>query len=117
MGTKINYFEDYKPDSDYCNKPQKFEDYELENLYKLNVDEIWYHYFTGSYEGSGQIILKKGDKFYQHDCSHCSCYGPTENISLNKGFDSLDELLANCSEGYKSEGLRELVDFAKQKKD
>lgn len=32
-------------------------------------------YCTGSYEGYGAILFKRGDDLYLWDASHCSCYG------------------------------------------
>ncbi len=32
-------------------------------------------YETGSYEGSAEVIYRRGDKYYVASGSHCSCYG------------------------------------------
>lgn len=52
-------------------------EYELE---LIDADEIWYWYEYGNYEGSGQMIARKGNMFLHHDMSHCSCFGPTDNF-------------------------------------
>lgn len=63
-----------------------------------HFDWLIYSYGTGCYEGSGNMIWKKDNKFFHHDMGHCSCYGWEENISDEKGFDSLEELLKDSSD-------------------
>lgn len=53
------------------------------DLESLDFDEIWYSYTHGYYEGSGDMIVRKGDLFTHHDMGHCSCYGPTDRFSGN----------------------------------
>ena len=57
------------------------DDYELENL--DGIEEAWYFYKSGSYEGSGQMLARVGDLWDIHDMGHCSCYGPLEKFSFN----------------------------------
>jgi hypothetical protein len=47
-------------------------------------------------------MLKDG-LWYHHDLGHCSCYGPTENIELVRGFATIGSLLENCSEGLRKD--------------
>jgi len=86
---KIHRIESIPKGYEY-NEATELADYELEYLEKLDIDEIWYWYGTGSYEGSGQILMRKGDMYDLHDMGHCSCYGPTDNVEF-KG-STLDEL-------------------------
>ncbi len=81
----------------------EFEEYDLKNVYSENIDEIWYWYTTGSYEGSGQILMRKGDLYDTHDCGHCSCYGPCDRIKF-KG-KTKEQLLSSFSEEYKRDCL------------
>jgi len=73
-----------------------FDEYDLKNLYGLNIDEVWYWYATAPYEGSGNILMRKGDLYDIHTAGHCSCYGPTEDIEFNG--KPLDEVKASLSE-------------------
>ena len=73
-----------------------FDDYDLQEI-PNNVEELWYWYAQGSYEGVGQVLMRTDDGlWHHHDCGHCSCYGPTERINVNNG-QPLDELLTRCS--------------------
>lgn len=78
-----------------------FEDYELRNIESEGIDEIWYWYAQGNYEGSGNVLMRKGDLFDIHDCGHCSCYGPTDRVDF-KG-KKLDALKLSLSAEYLSE--------------
>ena len=64
-------------DHDYC----ELEEWDIERIPK-HVDEIWYWYSTGSYCGDGYILMRSGRQYDIHCCSHCSCYGPTEDIKF-----------------------------------
>jgi len=44
-------------------------------------DVLIYDYERGSYSGSGTAVWKRGDQWYYLDLIHCSCYGPTNEIS------------------------------------
>jgi len=39
-------------------------EYEYKDLEALDIDEIWYKYNCGSYEGSGQLIARKAICFH-----------------------------------------------------
>lgn len=83
--------------------------YELGNLENLGIDEIWYWYAAGDYEGSGQILMRKGDLYDVHDAGHCSCYGPTDNANFNG--HPFSELINSISSEYMKE-LRPLFKLA-----
>ena len=69
-----------------------------------DIEEVWYWYAVGYYCGVGHIIARcQDDLWYHHDCSHCSCYGPTESINFNSGYVSLDAMFSNMSESLKQE--------------
>lgn len=88
---------------------------QLDDLESQNIDEIWYWYAWVSYEGFGELIARKGERYDRFDLGHCSCYGPTDHISFgeNSGFNSVDELKNACSEDcLKNIGV--LVDMVKQ---
>jgi hypothetical protein len=87
-------------------------EWDMERLQELGIDEAWYWYATAPYEGSGQILMRKGDKYDVHDMGHCSCYGPMENAHFNGVYSSLDEIQQKCSaEAYKE--IAPLVNMAR----
>jgi len=55
--------------------------YEIEIIKDLKADFFVYRYESGSYEGYGFAIWKIGSKWFYENMDHCSCYGPTENIT------------------------------------
>lgn len=81
-----------------------------------NVDEVWYIYESGYYEGSGHIVLRSGDKWAEHDMGHCSCYGPLdhiENIGNLKWYNSLNALKRVGTQEY-SKTLFDIIKYIKQ---
>ena len=80
--------------------------WELDELEKKHaIDEVWYQYAEGSYEGNGTMILRRGDKYALHDMGHCSCYGPTEEFDGNVWYDSALEMAESMSEDYAKESM------------
>jgi hypothetical protein len=77
--------------------------YELDDLAPLELDEIWYWYWAGGYEGGGQLLMRRGDQYDIHDMGHCSCYGPTDSVDFVG--QPLDVLAARFSD----ERLREVA--------
>lgn len=44
-----------------------------------DIEELWYWYKTGSYEGSGAGVARFSNGEYGFmDFCHCSCYGPCD---------------------------------------
>jgi hypothetical protein len=70
------------------------DDYELENVYRLNADVFAYYYVIGDYDGCGWAAWRKGDMYGYGDMDHCSCYGPTESLVGVKAIYSLAEIKA-----------------------
>lgn len=58
-------------------------DYNLDNLCKLPIDECWYWYASGQWEGFGGIVMRKGELWDTDVLDHCSCYEPTDNVTFN----------------------------------
>lgn len=81
--------------------------YEMQPLIERKFDEVWYWYVAGSYEGSGWLVARKGNKFGTANLGHCSCYGPDEAIfNLTLEYNSFEELKARHSEeAFKEIGL------------
>ena len=86
----------------YCTDISELDEWDIEKLQGLGVDEIWYWYAVGSYEGDGEILMRKGTRFRIHDAGHCSCFGPTDYATFgdHEGFDTLAELEATLSDDY-----------------
>ena len=84
---KYDYGDDYELDS-----------WALDYLKPLELDEIWYWYKAGSYEGNGQLLMRRGTEYDLEDMGHCSCNGPTELVSFKE--NSFEELEASLTEGY-----------------
>lgn len=100
----------------YKNHP--LSDDELEYFKSVGLEQIWYWYLTTNYEGAGDLIGLKDGKYYHKSLGHCSCYGPTgTGVNLyddwvpGRGFDSLDDLLANTSPYFRRISLQTLTDF------
>lgn len=89
LSEKVN--QDYYESSDLS-------DYDLEDIEKMGVDEIWYYYGTAPYEGSGEILMRKGEEWDIESLSHCSCYGPTERLYFTG--QELSDLRKNLSTEY-----------------
>lgn len=54
---------------------------------------IVYWYQSGSYEGSGEAVIKCGNgKFDSISLGHCSCYGPGEK-EWPKGWATLEQIV------------------------
>lgn len=89
---------------------EELDSYEIEDLSELGLDEIWYWYSTAPYEGSGQILMRKGDLYDLYDAGHGSDYGPTERVDF-KG-QKLDELAESLSDEYMENEAKELFELA-----
>ena len=60
---------------------EELADYDLEKLNVFTVNQVFYYYQTGDYEGHGTMILAMTDgTLVLHDMSHCSCFGPMEDL-------------------------------------
>lgn len=84
-------------------KIQPLGDYDMQIIRDLCIDEVWYFYASGSYEGYGYILMRKGDLFDLHDARHCSCYGPTEYLKFSG--KSIEDLKKSLSEELLNESL------------
>lgn len=94
----------------------RFEEYELKPLAALGLAEIWYWYQQGQYEGAGMVLMRREAEgrsvWDSHDCGHCSCYGPTEDVKFTP-HDSLQDLGAQYSEEARRD-LDPCLDAARQ---
>lgn len=108
--------------------PPFYEEYQSEPLSEddlkyfesVGLEMIWYWYMITDYEGAGELIGLKEGKYYHKSIGHCSCYGPTgtginsyDDWLPGRGFDSLDDLLANTSPDFRDISLQTLTDFIK----
>jgi hypothetical protein len=89
----------------YCNGHYdscEMSEYNFQKLRDMQVEEVRYWYATGSYCGIGEMLIRKNGKWYHHNMSHCSCYGPTEHLEYtifdaSTAYDNLCDILTNCS--------------------
>ena len=89
---------------------EKLAGYELDVVKSLKADFFVSKYESGSYDGSGMAIWKRGRKWFYDNLGHCSCYGPTENLeTANKAgytFEQIKELVKTNYTEY-----QELIDY------
>ena len=79
-------------------------DTDIANLIRLGIEEIWYWYQTGSYEGAGQLLMRIGNEYALHDFGHCSCNGPTEFAVFTAfSFEDLENLRTEGLKAYTNE--------------
>jgi hypothetical protein len=76
--------------------PSDLSEWDVEKLAALKPDVCFYWYSTGSYCGAGQFLFRVEGKWHLWDGSHCSCYGPLEDVYLVEG-RTLDEIEASCA--------------------
>ena len=97
---KINNLKSYPNNYGYnYGELGELSSYELDYLNQFELDEIWYYYAYGSYEGYGMILMKKGDLYDAFSLGHCSCYGPLDSVNFSG--KSLEDLkLSYSAEGF-----------------
>jgi hypothetical protein len=86
-------------------------------LEEVKAEACFYWYSTGSYEGSGEMIILRDNEWHLLSISHCSCYGPTEKIAekmQSQGFTTFTELEAACTNEYKK-SVSPLITLIKEK--
>ena len=91
-------------------KLDEFDEYDMEELNSFGFDEVWYWYSTAPYEGSGQILIRKGKLYDLHDAGHCSCYGPIDQLEFNG--KPLKELAESINEEYMRNEAKPLFEMA-----
>lgn len=119
----VTQMQHIQPDYDgYKSQPLSID--ELKYFESVGLEKIWYWYLITDYEGAGDLIGLKDGKYYHKNIGHCSCYGPTgTGISSYddwvpvRGFESLDDLLANASPYFREISLQTLTDFIKGTKE
>lgn len=102
----------FPKDYQYPETLNELSEYDIKELENAGIDEAWYWYCTAPYEGSGWIIFKRGDKWGCESMSHCSCHGPVDNIKCHSMKDTLEDMLACCSEDSQKE-MSNLVEAIK----
>lgn len=82
--------------------PQELSEGELKEMVSriYPFDCAVYGYANRGFEGSGNLIYRKDGKYFHHDLSHCSCFGPIEKLYHDDllGHLSLKKLQEKCSE-------------------
>lgn len=99
--------------------PDELAQYEIDRIAAIpGADLFAYWYEQGSYEGSGNAILKCEGKYHLFSLGHCSCHGPTEYINENTvatgGYETLDQLLSACSAEYRAKEIQCLAELIRK---
>ena len=85
-------------------------------IYLSNNKITWcvYKYESlGCYEAIGQMLFRKDGKWGVHDMSHCSCYGPLEDIWTATLYKDFNEIYKKISGTWLNQVI-DLIDFAKE---
>lgn len=93
---------------------EEFSKWEQNEVNKLDFNWFVYFYEYGSCEGSGFAIWRKYDKYYYDYLGDCSCYGPTENISIADNGEFTFEQVKEIAE--KDEYGKECIEFIIEEK-
>jgi hypothetical protein len=104
----LNKFPDFRSYERY--DLYEFTEFDLDNLIGKGIDEIWYWYGCGGYEGIGWVLLRQGDTYDLHDLGHCSCFGPLDYC------DPMWQSPETIRERYSSEVMSEVADLLKAAK-
>ena len=107
---KINFLGKFPDGYSYYGKLSELDNYDIEYLTPLNLDEIWYWYSTAPYEGSGQILMRKGNLYDHHNAGHCSCYSACERVEF-KG-KALDKLVNSLGVEFMEQECKPLFEMA-----
>jgi len=78
-------------------------DYEIERAEESGADLLIYWYASGSYEGSGEALLRKDGLWIYENLGHCSCYGPFDTTPSFDGAQTLDALEARMTDELKGQ--------------
>ena len=79
----------------------------LERFEEQGVEELWYYYGAGSYEGTGYALMRVGDKWDGVSLGHCSCNDPGDDVTFCG--DDAAKFLLNASAQYLKENRVLLV--------
>jgi hypothetical protein len=83
---------------------EEFSKYDFDELVQYSggkIEEIWYWYGAGSYEGDGQLTARFEDgRWGLASLGHCSCYGPCDG-GVKPTANSAEELYAPLTEDYR----------------
>ena len=94
---------DWTPDF-YFGGSDSLADYYIDDLKKIDgFKQAFYWYWSGTYEGAGQLLVQIKDKWYLNDLSHCSCYGPLSHMSLITGYKDMNDMKAHLTDAYLDE--------------
>lgn len=76
----------------------EFASYDIDDIVRFGADLAIYDYHNYGYEGDGYILMKKGLVWYLHNCSHCSCFPPTDRIDEADEWKTIEKLKKDASE-------------------
>lgn len=78
------------------------------------VQEIWYWYVGGGYEGAGHMLMRAGDEYKLCGLNHCSCYPPGDGNEYEReeNFVPFDQLAIKSTEEARRD-VQPLLDAAR----
>jgi len=89
--------------------PTPFDQYDLREFDGRAIDKIVYWYARGGYEGSGHLLVYLKGAWHHKDLSHCSCYGPLDDLDFSKPISSLSAWLEQATPEFRAE-VQPLID-------
>lgn len=87
----------------YNPEDEKQSNYDYDRMLEIGIDELFYWYSNGDYEGVGHAIFKKNDIYCHVSLCHCSCYWSFDEIEDGLNFLPYEELINSFSEELKEE--------------
>ncbi|VVB53274.1 Uncharacterised protein [uncultured archaeon] len=96
--------------------PSELNDWDFERFHNLGTKRLYYWYSDGDYCGDGLALVLVDGLWYTHGMSHCSCNGPTEDVSFSpsEGKKSPADFFPMYEEAEVSDELAPLVKEAMQ---
>ena len=94
--------------------PSGLSDWDFERFHNLGTKKLYYWYSDGNYCGDGLALFFVDGNWYTHGMSHCSCNGPTEDVSFvpSEGKKSPKDFLPMYAEAEADNELAPLVKIA-----
>jgi hypothetical protein len=93
---------------------KELSEYEIKELDDVEFDLAVYSYESGSYDGSGFAVFKKGDMWFYHEMGHCSCYGPLSEVYSSKNMlVSFEDMEKIAEKGY-NDHAKNVIKYIKE---
>lgn len=78
---------------------EELDESSINRLKGLSANWVVYHYNNYGYDGDGFIVWRNGNKYGYTRISHCSCYGPVDDLnSIMYSKTEIDKIAKNDGE-------------------